>query len=142
MNTTGHNGDILERSQGLVCMVRSDGSRVVYILNVKKAPADPITELIRIDATENFVRGFFLDEIADRKTIEEITLSWDSYNRSLQGIWYSPHFEEIYRNAQSSSAFRFYGENWIEARYKYDVPEVIDMTDIEEMIRNEVRGGE
>lgn len=117
----------------MVCMVRRDGTRVVYLLDKDRLPQDPVAELIRIDSKEDFVRGFFLDEIADKKAIDMINGVWQAYNRSLHGIWESPHFEEIYSAARSSAPFFFYGESWIFARYIHDTPDVIDMIDIEEL---------
>lgn len=114
-------------------MVRRDGSRVVFLLDENRMPEKPISELIRIDVDEDFVRGFFLDEIADKKAIDKIMLDWRFYNHSLHGIWESPHFEEIYSSAKKSVDFIFYDENWIRARYRYDMPDVIDMIDIDGM---------
>lgn len=106
-------------------MVRRDGSRVVYLLDERRLPEDPVAELKRIDAKDDFIRGFFLDEISDKKAIDRILSDWRYYNRSLQGIWESPHFDEIYSSARRSSDFSFYDEDWIRARYKHDMPDVI-----------------
>ena len=101
----------------IICMVREDGKRDVFLAAKDRMPKDPIGELKAFFSERMYINGCFLAD-KNKVTYKQIKNMWLSYDSSLMGIWHHPHFPENFEEMKRNSGFLFDVPNWCHAELK------------------------
>ncbi len=101
----------------IICMIRSDGKIDVFLAIEDRMPANPFKELRAFFPQRQYKDAFYLKD-RNEKMCELINSKWDSYDRSLMGIWHHPHYPENYEEIKKQSDFLFEVPEWCRAELK------------------------
>ena len=101
----------------IICMIRNDGKTDIFLVDEGRMPENPFEDLKQFFADRQYESGYFLYEHSV-ETYEAIKARWETYNRSLMGLWESPRFAEYYEEAKRYSSFLFDVPRWCQAELK------------------------